>query len=163
MIRTGCGRAVLLTFALALVPSIAAGQVDTPLEDLMSADVFRATGIAKLTEAERTALERWLGQYLDGVRQLTQTAGEGYGERAPQERFTVNHRVVHRLSGGQVLILEDWTIWAINPLDRHRTTGWSPVDEITVGDATAPLGTYRFWLANKAQGNQVLARYVGKR
>ena len=61
-----------------------------------------------------------------------------------------------------MITLEDGSIWEINSVDRIHTAIWLPITDISVTLSRRPIGDYKYLLINTDDGEQVLAKYIGR-
>ncbi len=61
--------------------------------------------------------------------------------------------------GGELVLLDDGSVWSIPPSERGRTSGWAEGAGVSV--EPGPHDTYR--LTNGASASTVLATYVGEK
>lgn len=79
-------------------------------------------------------------------------ASAGYGAAS------VRHRVEKVLDDGELLMLEDGSVWNIVESDRLYSGGWAPRDEIVVIDQQSPPN---YEIVNSTQRQRVRAVYRG--
>ncbi len=109
----------------------------------MSQDQQKNTGLDKLTDKEKMALQEWISQ--------------NYAQK-PGSSKSANPSISEVLGNGQYVKLTDGTIWKINPSDTPITQGWiTPVDIIVTksGDPNYP-----YTLTNSLTGSAVRAQSV---
>lgn len=158
ILRTVAG--IVLFTAATVSPADAQGLT---IEQVMTPAQLQATGVAHLTPAQRTELNRWLNEFASRVLQVAQnlavppavgpTAYGGVGS---------GHWVKKVSSGGRLVELEDGSLWEINAVDRVDTMLWLPVTDITVAAAKNPVGEHKYTLINKDDGETALAKFLGK-
>jgi hypothetical protein len=137
------------------------------LDHVMSAEDQRATGVSRLTAAERIRLEEWLTTWSATLRTESAKTDPGSRPAAPTGRYPATgggHWLKENVDRGRVLILEDRSTWQINSLDRLTCSLWLRMTSITVMDAPeqVTVGEYRYWIISSDGGEKVLARYVGR-
>lgn len=148
------------------------------LDALMSARDYRATGVSRLSAAERAALERWLARYTTTVAAAARSAARAQDSaRAPAplaevvrpSRSTAAQvalgaivEVASVLSGGGFLVLADGTMWEVWVGDQIKTAVWSPGDRVIVREQAAPPAEFfRLQFENGRAGSMVTVRYAG--
>ena len=105
----------------------------------------KQTGVNKLTDKQKAALQHWIdNHYTKRDVPLANTA--------PKQRPTISELV----QNGRFVRLSDNTLWAIAPQDVSITQGWVTPVEIIV----APSGDseYPFKLTNTLTGSTVRAK-----
>ena len=136
-------------------------QVTLTMSDVMTPSELEATGVSGLTEAQRRALDQWLQRYTLRVLEVAQGAA-GQTSAGGYAGLGSGHWVREKVDGGEIIILEDGSMWEISSIDRIYTRLWLRITNITVLEASDPVGPYRYWLINTDDGERVLAKYLGK-
>lgn len=128
-----------------------------PLEQVMTPQEMKATGVENLLQTQRAALERWLYNYTIKIMQFHQSL-------LKHDYLDVGsgHWIKRKVEGGKLIILEDNSIWEINPLDRIYAALWLPLTSITIIESDSPIGDYKYILINTDDGEKALAKYLGK-
>ena len=189
--RRPISHALALGAVLVMLPAFAGAQQGTgapSIEQLMSAEERAATGIARLTPAERVQLESWLARYTatvttvvrgmqpaampaapSGAPQAVQPSQPAPQQRAlpqplPLPRTAPNGAQVFRSAdGGTFIMLDDGSMWEIYFTDRPNAAAWRVGDFVSVHPRAARVGKFTYQLVNtNAVGNaRVTARYAG--
>ena len=183
-------QALALGVALVMPPAIAGAQQTTSapsLEQLMSAEERAATGITRLTPAERAAMESWLARYTATVTTVVRgmqpsavapssvpPAAVSPAQPAPQQRALPQPlplprtapngaQVFRSADGGTFIMLDDGSMWEIYFSDRPNAASWRVGDFVSVHPRAARVGKFTYQLVNSnAIGNgRVTARYAG--
>jgi hypothetical protein len=125
-----------------------------------------STGVATLTPLQRAALDKWFSEYTLKVMQYVQASD--VKKRAPIGSNTAiytggsrGHWIKSKTDGGEIVTLEDGSIWQINPVDRIDTMLWLPITDIVILKADSPIGDYSYVLFSKDDREKVLAKYLG--
>ncbi len=127
---------------------LAAEAIDTEMESVDK----KSTGIYKLTDKEKAALQRWID-----ARYQRKTEEQ----RESQKPITGNHPTLsENLMGSQYLRLSDKTLWNVRAEDVPIAQGWITPTEIIVSQSASPFFPYK--LTNKITGSSVSARKVDK-
>lgn len=91
--------------------------------------------------------------------------GRGGGQTPPRAGLYgdggLNHFVVDNVSNGQMLVLEDKSIWAIEERDRYRVGLWLPMSKIAVIHSMGGPPGYDYTLVNLSDQEVARARYLG--
>ncbi len=148
----------LICFTL-IFTSPVAGQVALRVEQVMTQAEMQETGIARLTAVEREALSRWLSQYTLRVLRV----GASQTNTRVYSGLGGGHWVSNKIDSGNIIVLEDGSMWEIQSIDRIFTRLWLRITAITVLEASTPIGDYRYRLVNTDDNESVLAKYLGKR
>ena len=121
------------------------------IDGQMTKQEQKATGVYKLTQKERKALQVWMDHS-----QVTQGV-----PTPPSVKTPTKHPVVEEnLQNGHYLRLTDQTNWEINPEDIAITQGWLFPSEIIVTKTNNP--EYPYTLTNILTGSSVRARKVSQ-
>lgn len=162
------------------------------LDELMSPEQRRATGVDRLSAAERAALEAWLGRYTATVaavsRSVSAPAPSAPAEVAAGRRIfpgavaevaggpCVSSRPRARalrdgamlcdaVDGGSFLTLEDGTMWEVYLPDRPTSVTWRPGDFVLLREDPAPVtvaGESYGFQLDDGTRGRVRARYAGR-
>ena len=111
------GLALLVaTFLPVMAANARAAEVEGPIEKMMSADEFKASGLQKLSPEELEKLNAWLQGYRNTT--VQKAADKAATKAAKVAERTKLDLIVSRvignfpgLSGGTVVALEDGTSW----------------------------------------------------
>jgi hypothetical protein len=160
----------LLIAVLLSGPAFAQSTPIIAMDKVMTAEELKAAGLDTLTPAQRSALDQWLSEYTVKLIQLAQrpdkpapSASLGAGTAAPTYTgASAGHWIRSKANNGDMITLEDGSIWEINPIDRIDTVLWLPITNITVLKASQPVGDYQYLLVNKDDGEKALAKFLGK-
>ena len=152
---------VFLTASALGVVSLAAtqtAQFTLTIEQVMTPNELKETGVATLTPSQRGALNNWLNKYTDRIlRVATEPTDSGrYGGTGS------GHWIKEVSGNGAYITLEDGSLWEVNEIDRVDTSIWLAVTNITVLTSKEPIGQFRYELLNTDDGEKALARYLGK-
>lgn len=131
---------------IALV-SIAHGQ-DKPfrltLDQVMSKQDQEQTGVSKLTPKEREALEAWVTQFALKAIQATGTAPATKPKAGgPYAGIGGGHWIKRVVERGNLIELEDGSLWALSALSRVDAILWLPIEKIIVTEGGAPGYPYK--------------------
>ncbi len=128
-------------FAIFLASAlVAAAAIDFD----MNADEKKQTGLYKLNDKEKTALQSWIDNHYTKRSQPVQ--------QAIQEKGTLQEN----LKSGSVIRLSDGSLWNIHPKDTPITQSWITPAEIVVSQSGDP--TYPYKLTNSLTGSSVRAQ-----
>lgn len=105
----------------------------------------KKTGISKLTDKEKAALQQWIDNH--------------YTRRAEPVQAPVSNKhpqISENLQNGRQIRLSDGSLWTIRPKDTPITQSWiTPVD-ILITQSGDP--TYPYKLTNSLTGSSVFAQ-----
>lgn len=133
---------------LAAFNIFAAEAIDTD----MNAQDQKNTGVHKLSDKEKAALQRWID-----ANYQKKEPGEASAEPVSAEGHPT---LSENLRGSQYLRLSDNTLWYVRPEDVPIAQGWITPAEIIVTQSSNPFFSYK--LTNKITGSSVNARKVNK-
>jgi hypothetical protein len=145
------------------------------IEDVMTSQELKDTGVAGLTETQRTALDVWLNRYTQAVIKLSSTAKpypdpkpyfpsvpaapscKTYPNTGEKESITSN-------ADGKILILDDGSMWQVMEIDTIDSALWLAVDDVIIIRADRPIGCNTYTIINTDEsGEKVQAQYLGQR
>jgi hypothetical protein len=136
---------MIAIFALALAV--------TPLDSEMSDQDKQNTGLYKLSDKEKTALQQWI----DANFQKKSAMG---GTAATQGVKGGTPTLSENLLNSQYLRLSDGSLWNVRPEDVPIAQSWITPAEIVVSQSTSAFYPYK--LTNKVSGSSILARRAEK-
>lgn len=134
-----------------LFSALALGMYTTPsfasflLDQVMSKDVQKKTGVDKLTPNQKIALEAWLNQNFD-----LKNTSQAQNSNETQLLLSIN------IDGGKKLQLSDGSIWEIAPTDVPQSSIWITPFPVKIVPSNDP--DYPMLLVNKVSGISVKAR-----
>ena len=73
------------------------------------------------------------------------------------------HWIQENIDSGSMIILEDSSIWQIDPLDKIETMLWLPVSNITIVISNNGSPGYDYLLINTDDGEKAHAKYLGSK
>jgi hypothetical protein len=71
------------------------------------------------------------------------------------------HWISKKSVNGNMITLEDKSLWEVHSIDRIYTMLWLPISNITVLESNSPFGKFRYELYNTDDGEKALAKYLG--
>jgi len=136
---------------IALLTAFSALAAET-LDTDMSPQDRKNTGLYKLTDKEKAALQKWIDAHYEP---------KSAPEKAAQKPVDGSHPTLsENLLNSRYLRLSDGTLWNVRPEDVPIAQGWIMPVEIIVGKSSNPF--YPFRLTNKVSGSSVLVRKAEK-
>jgi len=135
---------------LAALNIIAAGALDTD----MSAQEKKSTGIYKLNDKEKAALQQWIDA------NYQKKAPEGTSKTSTPTVQGIQPTLSENLMNSQYLRLSDGTLWNVRPEDVPIAQAWITPVPIVVSKSSNPF--FPFKLTNKVSGTFILARKADK-
>ncbi|HEY4254831.1 MAG TPA: hypothetical protein VGM34_00610 [Chlamydiales bacterium] len=131
---------------LLLVSSLLAAEI---LDFDMTPDEKKKTGVGKLSDKQKSALQQWIdNHYVKRDQPLAVTA--------PKQRPTISESI----QNGKFVRLSDGTLWSIAPQDTALTQSWITPVEIIVTQTSD--SEYPYKLTNTLTGTAVRAQKVEK-
>jgi len=118
-------------------------QADIILDEVMSPDEQKRTGVSSLTAKQKIALEAWLNQNFVTKAQAAVPA-------APQLSLSIN------IDNGQKLVLSDNSVWEIAPSDVPTASVWITPFPVKIAPSNDP--NYPSLIINTDSGVSVKAR-----
>jgi len=152
---------LLLTVSILGIISYATAQAvefTLTIEQVMTPNELKETGVATLTPSQRTALNSWLNKYTERILRVAPESTDSghYGGVGG------GHWIKDVAGNGAYITLEDGSLWEVNEIDRVDTSIWLAITNITVLTSKEPIGQFRYELLNTDDGEKALARYLGK-
>ena len=109
------------------------------LDQLMTKDEQARTGVSKLSQGERAALEQWLIKFAVTSANLGKTQPSAMVPKSSgYDGLGQKHWVKTRTEGGALIQLEDGSLWQIAPLDKIYTALWLPIQNVVVAQSDNP-------------------------
>ena len=125
------------------------------LNQIMTPEEQKRTGVAKLTESERKALEQWLTNWtLKVLYKAAVNSGQVYA------RVGSGHWISEKVDRGRFILLEDGSLWEISPIDRINTMLWLVAEKIIVIENADPFYPYK--LINSDSGDTAEAKLISQ-
>jgi hypothetical protein len=111
------------------------------IDQVMTKEEEKSTGIAKLSPKEREALEKWLLRFA----RVAMEIGEKNFHNIPAAYGGVNHEhwIKTVIEAGKVFQLEDGSIWLISPLNNVDAMIWIVTEKMVVVDSGDPIYPYK--------------------
>ncbi len=72
------------------------------------------------------------------------------------------HFIKDKLRNGELIVLEDRSVWKMDPIDKTISRLWLRLSEIIVKESSGGLAGYDYVLINTDDGEKAFARYVGQ-
>ena len=121
-------------------------HADIILNEVMTRDVQRTTGVANLSMAQKTVLENWLNQTF-----VLKTAAETTPAPA-QVYLSIN------IDNGHKILLSDNSLWEISPDDVSTAATWLSPVVMQIKPSNNP--DYPSLITDTASGTSVKARQI---
>jgi hypothetical protein len=116
-------------------------------------------GLHKLSDKEKEALRLHVENLLLlAIKAASHKAGSG----GVYARVGGGHWIKKNIDSGTYIILEDGSLWKIDPLDRMDAMLWLPMSNITVIESLSGSPGYDYLLINTDDGEKAHAKYMGK-
>ena len=122
------------------------------LDTEMSQEDKKSTGINKLSDSEKAALQQWIDANYQkkGAESLS----------GSQQVKGIYPTLSENLMKSQYLRLSDGTLWNVRPEDVPIAQSWITPVQIVVSQSTNPFFPYK--LTNQVSGTSILARKTDK-
>lgn len=99
----------------------------------------------------------------EGVSLSGQPAGKPRGNTGQYSGGSSGHWIQENIDSGSIMVLEDGSIWKIDPLDKIEAMLWLPISNITIVHSNDGSPGYDYLLINTDDGEKAHAKYLGKR
>jgi hypothetical protein len=122
-------------------------------------------GLHKLSETEKEALRAHVEGLLVKIIASSGSSGKAT-KRVSGGRVYAGvgggHWIKENVDSGTYIILEDGSLWQIDPLDKIDAMLWLPISDITVTESTSGSLGFDYLLINTDDGEKAHARYMGQ-
>ena len=140
--------------AIAVMSKRVASQIPLlTMKGAMSQEEYAATGVGGLTASQQAALDRWLNRWT--LLAMNVSCGGSYSD-------TKEGHFIRDNADGTIIILDDDSIWLVEPIDRVDSSLWLATEDVIVLEARQEIAGYGYTLINVDQKEKVLAKYLGK-
>jgi hypothetical protein len=166
LILTACLTLAGIVFSWTRVAVAQTGKLNLTIEDVMTPQELKDTGLFGLTASQRTALNTWLNRYTTAVFKAAGGASSLRGSASSPCRVYPNtgeKESITENGHGKVLILLDGSMWQVMGVDTVDSLLWLPVEDVIVIKAERPVGCYTYTIINTEEGEKVQAQYLGQR
>lgn len=156
--------------SVAVVVAIATVCLAQTAKQLVSFDQLfpqaqqRSMGLHKLSAREKEALRAHVEGLLVQVAASTKGApvvSKGGGGKV-YAGVGGGHWIKKNVDSGTYMILEDGSLWQIDPLDKIDAMLWLPISNITVTESSSGSLGFDYLLINTDDGEKAHAKYIGK-
>lgn len=142
------------------------GKKLVSFEQLFPRTQQRQMGLHKLTatekEALRTHVEALLLQMSSSPKPKQKTVGTAKSRASVYAGTGGGHWVKKNIDSGTYMLLEDRSLWQIDPYDKLDAMLWLPISDITVTESSSGSPGYDYLLINTDDGKKAHAKYMGK-
>ncbi|WP_414664845.1 hypothetical protein [Horticoccus sp. 23ND18S-11] len=145
---------------------------DITLDSIIPPGEQKKMGISKLTTEEREALRRYFVSRISEIFKAGFEKGQMSQVNArvasPPKKETYigtgsEHWLKQNIDRGAMLLLEDGSLWDVDPLDKIDAMLWLPITNVRVLESTKGSPGYDYLIVNTDDGEKVHAKYRGKR
>jgi len=165
----------LLILAIALSSLAVFPQKKPSLDDLIAPAEQTQIGLGKLSRQEKKQLadkifNLMLVAYQKGKEAATEKSTPAPSRQtAPAPRTTGRiyaaigggHWIQTNVNNGDFIVLEDGSLWKVDPLDKIDASLWLPVSEISVIEDDSGSPGYNYLLINTDDSEKAHAKYIG--
>ena len=149
---------ILTILSISIVCLAQTGKKLVSFDQLFPKSQQNQMGLHKLSKSEKEALRTHVeGLLLQVIASSTMNSGAktyaGVGG---------GHWVKKNVDGGTYMILEDGSLWQIDPIDKVDAILWLPISDITVTESSSGSPGYDYLLINTDDGEKAHAKYMGK-
>ncbi len=123
-------------------------------------------GLYKLTESEKEALHSHVEELLVKALASSNESTTQSIKNNPTDNLYIGvggkHWIKKNVDSGTYMVLEDDSLWQIDPIDKINAMLWLPVSNITVTKSTSGSPGYEYLLVNTDDGEKAHAKYMGR-
>jgi hypothetical protein len=123
-------------------------------------------GTMATLEAEKVLVLTEKGQLAlmeEGVSLSSQPTSNPKQNTGQYPGWSNGHWIQENSDNGSMIVLEDGSIWKIDPLDKIDAMLWLPISSITVVTSDNGSAGYEYLLINTDDGEKVHAKYLGSK
>lgn len=150
-------RTALLAFAGLICLAQTGGPILT-FDTLFPKAKHPQMGLHKLTATEREALRL----HVESLLALALSGGGGGSRGGVYAGVGGGHWIKQNIDSGSFIVLEDGSLWKIDPLERIDAMLWLPISEITVTESSRGSPGHDYLLINTDDGETAHGKYMGQ-
>ena len=158
-----------ITLILCFFACTASAQSNKPLvtlDQMFTPAQQKSMGLSRLTASEREALRAHVESLLVRVASADERKPAAPGGNGAAGKVYAGvgggHWISKNIERGTYILLEDRSLWQIDPLDKINATLWLAISSITVVESNAVSPRYNYLLINTDDGEKAHAKYLGK-
>ncbi len=156
-------RLSILTFTVLAICSVSLAQSQKHIlsfDKLFPRSKQHRMGLHKLTAEEKEALHSHVEMlFIAAVKAMSEKASSG----GTYAGIGSGHWIQKNIDSGAFILLEDDSLWEVDPLDRIDSSLWLPISEITVIESSGGSPGYDYLLINTDDGEKVHAKFIGNK
>jgi hypothetical protein len=156
---------VAVVVAIAIVCLAQTSKKLVSFDQLFPQAQQRSMGLHKLTAQEKEALRAHVESLLVQLAASAKGApavSKGSGGGKVYAGVGGGHWIKKNVDSGTYMILEDGSLWQIDPLDKIDAMLWLPISDITVTESSSGSPGFDYLLINTNDGEKAHAKYMGK-
>ena len=152
--------AILITSTLCLAQQ---GEKVFSFEQLFPEAQQKQMGLHKLNDAERESLRIHVEKLLIAAVDLFKSSEVVKTQNSAKLYTGVGdgHWISKNVKSGTYMVLEDGSLWKIDPYDKIDAMLWLPISNITVIESSDGSPGYDYLLINTDDGEMAHAQYIG--
>jgi len=157
--------AILIVLTVSVVCLAQTGKQLVSFDQLFPKSQQRYMGLHKLSDSEREALRAHVEALLVRVAPSSKSSRSATTKTPGGGTYAGvggGHWVRKNVDSGTYMILEDGSLWKIDPLDKIDAMLWLPISKITVATSSSGSPGYDYLLINTDDGEKAHAKYMGK-
>lgn len=145
-------------------------RVVLAFDQIFPPSMQQAMGLSKLTPGEKEVLRQHVESLLIIASTMSPDSANTSDEQPPKDTTRVadpssaaKHWISKNIDNGEFILLEDNSLWQIDPLDKIDAMLWLPISNISIVESNTGSPGYDYLLINTDDGEKVHAKYIGKR
>ena len=150
---------VLIILVVATVCLAQTGKKLVSFEQLFPKSQQHQMGLHKLTTKEKEALRA----HVEGLLVQIASSSKATASGGAYAGVGGGHWVQKNVDSGTYMILEDGSLWHIDPIDKIDAMLWLPISNITVTESSSGSPGYDYLLINTDDGEKAHAKYMGQK
>lgn len=142
-------------------PSVEQGAIPLTLDQMIPIEQQARMGLSKLSDAEKEELRK----FYYGELQKAFQAGQSKASPAIRPAYGgmgSKHWIKRNLDNGTMILLEDGSLWEIDPMDKLNASLWLAISPISVIASKGGSLGYEYLLINTDGGEKAHAKFMGK-
>lgn len=142
-------------------------SVALAFDQIFPPSIQRTMGLNKLTTTEKELLREHVESLLIAAATLALESSNGANAQDSTQvanpSSTAKHWISKNIDSGEFILLEDKSLWQIDPLDKIDAMLWLPMSNISIVESNAGSPGYDYLLINTDDGEKAHAKYIGNR
>lgn len=159
---------LIISFGIAITILAADAFKSIPFENVIPKEDQKRMGLQKLSEEEKEKLKEFILQQCVDAYEKGRSASSSNQSTIKQkplvyEGGSSGHWIKENIDRGTFILLEDGSLWEIDPLDKIDASLWLKIENITITTSNKGGVGYDYLLINTDDKAKAHAKYIGKK